>query len=137
VRRARPREEWAAAFPEWNKLAEESTRWWTPRTSTGEGAVAPTLPLVNWRWRLIAARLATRGRRAASSTSQSTLILDATIPLPTRRAHDHRRQARQRRAVAVRAYWIAATRRFGPRVVCTKCGTIGGDARPNWTERKR
>ena len=21
---------------------------------------------------------------------------------------------------------------FGPRLVCTKCGAIGGDARPNW-----
>ena len=21
---------------------------------------------------------------------------------------------------------------FGPRMVCTKCGTIGADARPNW-----
>ena len=24
---------------------------------------------------------------------------------------------------------------FGPRMVCTKCGTIGADARPNWRER--
>ena len=24
---------------------------------------------------------------------------------------------------------------FGPRMVCTKCGTIGADARPNWKER--
>jgi hypothetical protein len=24
---------------------------------------------------------------------------------------------------------------FGPRMVCTKCGTIGADARPNWQER--
>jgi hypothetical protein len=23
---------------------------------------------------------------------------------------------------------------FGPRMVCTKCGTIGADARPNWRE---
>ncbi len=26
---------------------------------------------------------------------------------------------------------------FGPRTVCTKCGTIGADVRPNWRERKR
>jgi hypothetical protein len=24
---------------------------------------------------------------------------------------------------------------FGPRMVCTKCGIIGADARPNWLER--
>jgi hypothetical protein len=24
---------------------------------------------------------------------------------------------------------------FGPRTVCTKCGTIGADVRPNWQER--
>ena len=24
---------------------------------------------------------------------------------------------------------------FGPRMVCTGCGIIGADARPNWTER--
>ncbi len=24
---------------------------------------------------------------------------------------------------------------FGPRMVCTKCGTIGADVRPNWKER--
>jgi hypothetical protein len=26
---------------------------------------------------------------------------------------------------------------FGPKMVCTKCGTIGADARPNWRERER
>jgi DNA-directed RNA polymerase subunit RPC12/RpoP len=26
---------------------------------------------------------------------------------------------------------------FGPRMVCTKCGTVGADVRPNWTERGR
>jgi ribosomal protein S27AE len=26
---------------------------------------------------------------------------------------------------------------FGPRMVCTKCGMIGADARPNWPERGR
>jgi hypothetical protein len=26
---------------------------------------------------------------------------------------------------------------FGRRVVCTKCGTIEADARPNWRERQR
>lgn len=25
---------------------------------------------------------------------------------------------------------------FGPRMVCTNCGTIGADARPNWNERR-
>jgi len=25
---------------------------------------------------------------------------------------------------------------FGPRMVCTGCGMIGADARPNWTERQ-
>jgi hypothetical protein len=25
--------------------------------------------------------------------------------------------------------------RFGPRMVCTQCGFIGADARPNWLER--
>ena len=24
---------------------------------------------------------------------------------------------------------------FGPRMVCTKCGMIGADARPNWQEQ--
>jgi hypothetical protein len=24
---------------------------------------------------------------------------------------------------------------FGPRMVCTRCGMIGADARPDWTER--
>jgi hypothetical protein len=24
---------------------------------------------------------------------------------------------------------------FEPRMVCTKCGTIGADVRPNWKER--
>jgi hypothetical protein len=24
---------------------------------------------------------------------------------------------------------------FGPRMVCTRCGIIGADARPNWKER--
>jgi hypothetical protein len=24
---------------------------------------------------------------------------------------------------------------FGPRMVCTVCGAIGADARPNWNER--
>ena len=24
---------------------------------------------------------------------------------------------------------------FGPRMICTRCGIIGADARPNWTER--
>ena len=24
---------------------------------------------------------------------------------------------------------------FGPQMVCTRCGTIGADARPNWQER--
>jgi hypothetical protein len=26
---------------------------------------------------------------------------------------------------------------FGPRMVCTKCGTIGADVRPNWQEARR
>jgi hypothetical protein len=26
---------------------------------------------------------------------------------------------------------------LGPRMVCTKCGTIGADVRPNWQERGR
>jgi hypothetical protein len=26
---------------------------------------------------------------------------------------------------------------FGPRMVCTKCGMIGADVRPNWKERDR
>jgi hypothetical protein len=26
---------------------------------------------------------------------------------------------------------------FGPRMVCTKCGTIGADVRPNWQEKQR
>ncbi len=24
---------------------------------------------------------------------------------------------------------------FGPRMVCTRCGMIGADARPNWSQR--
>jgi len=26
---------------------------------------------------------------------------------------------------------------FGARMVCTKCGTIGADVRPNWQEKQR
>jgi len=26
---------------------------------------------------------------------------------------------------------------FSPRMVCTRCGIIGADARPNWTEQRR
>jgi ribosomal protein S27AE len=26
---------------------------------------------------------------------------------------------------------------FGPRMVCTKCGMVGADVRPNWKERDR
>jgi hypothetical protein len=26
---------------------------------------------------------------------------------------------------------------FGPRMVCTVCGAIGADARPNWNEREQ
>jgi hypothetical protein len=25
---------------------------------------------------------------------------------------------------------------FGPRMVCTCCGIVGADARPNWTDRQ-
>jgi hypothetical protein len=25
---------------------------------------------------------------------------------------------------------------FGPRLVCTRCGIIGADARPNWSEHR-
>jgi hypothetical protein len=28
-------------------------------------------------------------------------------------------------------------RKFGPRMVCTKCGMVGADARPNWKEREK
>jgi hypothetical protein len=28
-------------------------------------------------------------------------------------------------------------REFGPRMVCTKCGMVGADVRPNWTERAK
>jgi hypothetical protein len=27
-------------------------------------------------------------------------------------------------------------REFGPRLVCTKCGMVGADVRPNWKERR-
>jgi hypothetical protein len=27
-------------------------------------------------------------------------------------------------------------REFGPRMVCTKCGMVGADVRPNWKERR-
>jgi hypothetical protein len=26
---------------------------------------------------------------------------------------------------------------LGPKMVCTKCGTIGADARPNWLEKAK
>jgi hypothetical protein len=26
---------------------------------------------------------------------------------------------------------------FGPRMVCTKCGMVGADVRPNWKEQRR
>jgi hypothetical protein len=28
-------------------------------------------------------------------------------------------------------------REFGPRMVCTKCGMVGADVRPNWKERSK
>jgi hypothetical protein len=28
-------------------------------------------------------------------------------------------------------------RRFGPRMVCTRCGIIGADARPHWREQAK
>jgi hypothetical protein len=28
-------------------------------------------------------------------------------------------------------------RSFGPRMVCTRCGIVGADARPNWRHRRR
>jgi hypothetical protein len=28
-------------------------------------------------------------------------------------------------------------RAFGPRMVCTKCGMVGADVRPNWKEREK
>jgi hypothetical protein len=28
-------------------------------------------------------------------------------------------------------------REFGPRMVCTTCGMVGADVRPNWKERSR
>jgi hypothetical protein len=34
-------------------------------------------------------------------------------------------------AAALRVRW------FGPRMVCTKCGMVGADVRPNWKERAR
>jgi hypothetical protein len=27
-------------------------------------------------------------------------------------------------------------RAFGPRMVCTRCGIVGADARPNWREHR-
>jgi hypothetical protein len=30
-----------------------------------------------------------------------------------------------------------AVKSFEPKMVCTKCGTIGADVRPNWRERTR
>ena len=69
------------------------------------------------------------------------------------RHHDDPRQyARTRRALAVRHLWcgVVPSRAvldvsafaddvtvpsFGPRMVCTVCGAIGADARPNWNER--
>jgi hypothetical protein len=63
---------------------------------------------------------------------------------------DPRQHARERRPVAVRAVLALsspsrAERRslarrhscaaFGPRMVCTRCGIIGADGRPNWKEQ--
>jgi hypothetical protein len=31
--------------------------------------------------------------------------------------------------------WSDDVAAFGPRMVCTGCGIVGADARPNWTER--
>jgi hypothetical protein len=28
-------------------------------------------------------------------------------------------------------------REFGPRMVCTKCGMVGAEVRPNWRERNK
>jgi hypothetical protein len=66
------------------------------------------------------------------------------------RPHDPRRHARDRRALA-RGVVLdlppsgGAQRRtlargipvpaFGPRIVCTSCGLVGADARPNWSEK--
>jgi hypothetical protein len=32
---------------------------------------------------------------------------------------------------------VMTAQSFEPRMVCTKCGTIGADVRPNWRERTR
>jgi len=44
-----------------------------------------------------------------------------------------------RRLMGVHATGAAETEvpSFGPKMVCTKCGTIGADARPNWREVTR
>jgi hypothetical protein len=64
--------------------------------------------------------------------------------------HAPRQHARQRRAVArgvvlavpppgdpERGLWSddVPVPTFGPRMVCTHCGVIGADARPNWREQ--
>jgi hypothetical protein len=73
-----------------------------------------------------------------------------TTTIHGRRPNDPRQHARQRRVVARRVVLAVpppddhsadpwpdhvSVPSFGPRMVCTRCGIIGADARPNWQEQ--
>jgi hypothetical protein len=67
-----------------------------------------------------------------------------TTLIPSRRPDDPRQHARERRALLDLPPPSPAQRRplddipvpaFGPRMMCTRCGIIGADARPNWKEQ--
>jgi hypothetical protein len=72
------------------------------------------------------------------------MILVAAGPLhaqhsttgPTAKATTHTRAALQ--PIGWNDFVAVMTAQsFEPRMVCTKCGTIGADVRPNWRERTR
>ena len=73
-------------------------------------------------------------------------------PLLYRPADDPRQHARERRPPLDVSCWICHHAAvldvdsyaddvpvpwFGPRMVCTRCGIVGADARPNWIDRPK
>jgi hypothetical protein len=48
-------------------------------------------------------------------------------------------QCRHRTIIINADHWPTdlTVKSFEPRMVCTKCGTVGADVRPNWKEREQ
>ena len=84
------------------------------------------------------------------------LFLRYRIAMPTTRYRGPRMTLANMRENCVRSLWVVcavchheavlnvdgydedvAVPSFGPRMVCTCCGIIGADVRPNWSERPK